>query len=189
MAHYIGIAGTHSTGKTTFTELLTRKATVAGLTVTRVGDIATQCQKEGFGILKDHTFESTLWIMTAVINAELKAGLQLDLVIVDRPIQDALGYLEAALISTKRQITAYEYEYLYTLARLHQRRYIANFKTQLDNTIALGPDRDKDLDFRILVDQTISTAHDVLGIDVLPLTEKEANLIVEKVLQSRQASG
>jgi tRNA uridine 5-carbamoylmethylation protein Kti12 len=183
MAHYIGITGTHSTGKTTFTDLLTEKAQAAGLSVIRVGDIATECRNEGFGILKDHTFESTLWIMTAVINAELKAGLEHDLVIVDRPVQDALGYLEAALVSTDRQLTTSERDYLYGLARLHVPRYIVNFKTTLDNSIALGEDRDPDRDFRTLVDQTISKANDALGIDARSLTESEATLAINKVLQ------
>lgn len=184
MAHYIGIAGTHSTGKTTFTQLLTEKALEAGLTVTRVGDIATECQKEGFGILKNHTFESTLWIMTAVINAELKAGLRHDLVIVDRPVQDALGYLEAALSSTNRQLSSRDREYLYGLARLHLPRYIANFKTVLDDNIALGPDRDEDREFRTLVDRTISQVHNELDINALQLTDEEATLLVGKISRS-----
>mgnify|MGYP003630470916 CR=1 FL=1 len=185
MAHYIGIAGAHSTGKTTFTALLTKKAEAAGLTVIRVGDIATECRDAGFGILKNHTFESTLWIITAVINAELKGGLKHDLVIVDRPVQDALGYLESALNATHRALSTDEHNYLYGLARFHVPRYSTNFKTTLDNTVALGDDRDPDREFRTLVDRTISKANETLGIDARPLTEDEATLAIEKAIQSR----
>jgi hypothetical protein len=187
MAHYIGITGTHSTGKTTFTALLTEKAKAAGLTVIRVGDIATECQDAGFSILKNHTFESTLWIMTSVIKAELESGLNKDLVLVDRPVQDALGYLEAALAATHRSLSTEERNYLFGLARFHVPRYIVNFKTTLDDNIALGDGRDSNREFRTLVDQTISKTNDALGIDARPLTESEATYAIAKVMQSRQS--
>ncbi|MEX3960473.1 hypothetical protein [Trinickia sp. EG282A] len=61
----IGITGTHSTGKSTFFEEVHELAQARGLKVGKVADVATRCREAGFPILKDHTFESTLWIMSS----------------------------------------------------------------------------------------------------------------------------
>ncbi len=108
MAQMIGITGTHSTGKSTFFEKVRKQAERRGLRVERVGDVATRCQAAGFPILRDHTFESTLWIIASVISSELEFALKCDLILVDRPVSDAIGYLEAALASTYRTITEAE---------------------------------------------------------------------------------
>lgn len=163
MATYIGIAGTHSTGKTTFVEEVFRAAKARGLSVETVGDTATRCRDAGFPILRDHTFESTLWIISSVIRAELEAGLRAQLVIVDRPVPDALGYLEAALCSTSRTITTQQRAYLYSLASHHLQRYSLLLKTELDESIPLGPERDPDLDFRREADRQIARALTELG--------------------------
>jgi hypothetical protein len=178
MTTYIGIAGTHSTGKTTFVQELCREASKLGLSVETVGDTATRCRDAGFPILRDHTFESTLWIIASVIRAELEAGLRAQLVIVDRPVPDALGYLEAALSSTSRTITAQQRAYLYSLARHHLPRYSLLLKTELDESIPLGPGRDADLDFRKEADRHIARALTELGANSLTpgLAETQARI-------------
>ena len=93
----LGVAGTHSTGKSTLVEALASALRERGLRVGRVADLATSARDLGFPILRDHTFESTLWIMTRGIAAELEAALRVDVVLVDRPALDALGYFWAAL--------------------------------------------------------------------------------------------
>lgn len=155
MAHFLGIAGTHSTGKSTFLKRLRGLLEADGCRVTVVGDKASECREAGFEILRQHTFESTLWIMTSVIQAELEAGLRSDFVLVDRPVPDAIGYLEAALETESRPISSMEREYLYSLARLHTSRYDVMLKTELDSTIRLGDGRDSDMVFRELVDSKI----------------------------------
>ncbi|NML43472.1 AAA family ATPase [Ramlibacter sp. G-1-2-2] len=158
MTIYLGIAGTHSTGKTTFVQNVLQLAREHQLSAAVVSDTATRCRDAGFPILKDHTFESTLWIMTSVVKAELEAGLRAELVIVDRPVPDALGYLEAALAATGRHVTSEERAYLYGLAAHHVKRYGLLLKTTLDETIPLGPDRDPDLGFRRAADRHIEAA-------------------------------
>lgn len=91
MAFKIGIAGTHSTGKTTFLNELEAKIRSLGLRVNRVSDIGSQAAEAGFPILRDHTLESTLWIMSQGVANELKAGLDCDVLLVDRPIPDAIS--------------------------------------------------------------------------------------------------
>jgi molybdopterin-guanine dinucleotide biosynthesis protein len=184
MAIYIGITGTHSTGKSTFVEQLRQLADQRGIRTVSISDKATDCRKRGFPILKDHSFESTLWIMVTVIQQELEEGLNADLVIVDRPVSDAIGYLEAALASTDRSVSNEEREYLYALAKNHSSRYALLFKTKLDESIPLGPERDPDLDFRREVDQQIGLVLEQLGLLSLDPLSDQATERIAKVLDA-----
>jgi len=189
MAQMIGITGTHSTGKSTFFEKVRQQAERRGLRVARVGDVATRCQAAGFPILSEHTFESTLWIIASVISSELEHALKCDLVLVDRPVSDAIGYLEAALALTHRTITEAERNYLYTLVKMHSSSYAMLFKTELDKTIPLGDDRDPDLDFRAAADEHITRSLKELRIPTLNPEAPESQCLVEdfldKILVSR----
>lgn len=164
MTTFIGIAGTHSTGKTTFVTQVQEEAGKLGIAVEVVRDTATRCQEAGFPILQNHTFESTLWIVASVIRAELEAGLKAKLVLVDRPVPDALGYLEAALHATGRAISQAQRDYLYVLAQHHAGRYALLLKTKLDESIPLGEGRDPNLEFRRDADRRISGVFRQLGV-------------------------
>jgi deoxyadenosine/deoxycytidine kinase len=167
MATFIGIAGTHSTGKSTLVKRVAEEAKNRGISVQVVSDTATKARDAGFPILKNHTFESTLWIMTSVIKAELEAALKADLVLVDRPVPDAMGYLDAALEATSRSITSDERAYLENLTKLHSSRYALLLKTRLDETIELGVDRDPDLIFRKEADRKIDSVLERLALPAL----------------------
>jgi molybdopterin-guanine dinucleotide biosynthesis protein len=164
MTYFIGITGTHSTGKSTFVEELRSSAAERGIRTSIISDKATDCRNHGFPILKDHTFESTLWIMVSVIKDELEKGLHADLVIVDRPVMDAIGYLEAALKSTGRVLVSEQRDYLYSLANQHSTHYSLLFKTKLDESIPLGQNRDSDLRFRREADLEISRVLEKLSV-------------------------
>lgn len=183
MTKYIAITGTHSTGKSTFVELICSIARARGLKVATVKDNASECAKAGFGILKDHTFQSTLWIMTTVIREEQSEGLGADLVIVDRPVSDAIGYLEAALVATGRDIPPADREYLYDLAKLHSPRYDLMFKSVLDESITLGPGRDPDLGYRKAVDQHIGTVLSGLEIATLNPSQDDDVAVVHRLIE------
>lgn len=182
MTLFIGIAGTHSTGKTSFVDAALQEAERCGLSVAVVSDTATRCREAGFPILRDHTFESTLWIMTSVIKAELEAGLKARLVLVDRPVPDALGYLEAALSATGRNISEEQRAYLYGLAEHHAKRYSLVLKTQLDESIPLGPDRDRDPDFRRSAGRQIDAVLARLGISCLDPNSDAAQERIRSIL-------
>lgn len=190
MAYFLGIAGTHSTGKSTFIEEVERQAESQGIVVRRISDTATKCRDIGLPILRDHTFESTLWIMVTVIKAEIEAGMGAELVLVDRPVIDALGYLEAALKATHRSITAQERDYLYGLAKLHNQRYALLLKTKLNDAIPLGPDRDLDLEFRRSAAQEIDQAFNYLNAASLDPnaagTSNQIQSIFDKILAERR---
>ncbi|MGO3891167.1 MAG: AAA family ATPase [Paenalcaligenes sp.] len=182
MTKFIAVTGTHSTGKSTFVKDLTTIAKKRGLRVGTVQNNASECAKSGFPILKDHTFSSTLWIMATVIRAEQHEGLNADLVIVDRPVSDAIGYLEAALTITGRNMSATDRSYLYALAKLHSSRYDLLFKTVLDESVPLGPGRDPDLNYRKAVDSRIDAALFQLGLQPLnPLNDGDRSQALELI--------
>lgn len=167
----VGIAGTHSTGKTTFVELLEDWLTKMDYRVIRVNDLAKDARDIGFPILRDHTFSSTLWIMTRCITLELEASLNADIVLVDRPVPDALGYLFAALESRNETLSHTEHCYLIDLVKHHSKTYNVIFKTVLDSSMPIGTNkpRDHDPEFRFLASSGIDKVFSELEIPFLPL--------------------
>jgi predicted ATPase len=174
-----GVAGTHSTGKSTLVEELSNSLRSQGLRVAKVSDTASQAQDLGFPILRKHTFTSTLWIMSHGISKELEAELNADVVLVDRPVPDALGYLWAALASRKETLTQADHEYLVNLARHHTRTYDMICRTALDTAIPLGPERDRDPDFRSEADKQIMAVFKELGVE--PRMVKAGEAVVEEL--------
>jgi hypothetical protein len=146
MAIKIAIAGTHSTGKTSFIESVQSKLREKGCTVKKVSDLATEARKHGFPILREHTFSSTLWIMTRCINLELEGSLSADMVLVDRPVHDAYGYLLAALKHRNESLTEDEMAYLESLVTHHARTYQFLFKTTIDETRPINSAKERDMD-------------------------------------------
>ncbi|ELI6446758.1 TPA: AAA family ATPase [Photobacterium damselae] len=184
MAIYIGIAGTHSTGKTTYLNELIKRATGMGIKVVRIGDFATNCRDSGLPILENHTFESTLWIIASVIKSEIEAGIDADLVLVDRPVIDAIGYLNAALEIQGREISLDEREYLESLVKFHSNRYDLILQTELDETIELGKGRPENNKFRKLAAVNISAAFNDLKIQYIPAQSEAAKTAEDNILKA-----
>ncbi|KUI98953.1 AAA family ATPase [Vibrio sp. MEBiC08052] len=188
MAKYIGIAGTHSTGKTTYFNELIKRAGDMGIKAVRIGDFATDCRNAGLPILEDHTFGSTLWIIASVIKSEIEAGIDADLVLVDRPVVDALGYLNAALEIQGREISLDQREYLESLVKFHSKRYDLILQTKLDETIELGEGRPENMKFRKLAAVNISAAFNDLKIRYIPAQSEAAKTAEGKILETIKAS-
>lgn len=186
----IAVAGTHSTGKTTFLSRLRRDLEQAGYTVAVVADLGEQAARHGFPILHWHTSESTLWIMTRGISLELQAGLHADVVLVDRPVPDALGYYRAALAHRGEVCPQPWADYLRQLAGHHIATYDLLLRTELDPSIPLGHDkpRDHDARFRMLADRAVGDVLSDLGIQYQPLapgTQDHASQLANRVVQAR----
>lgn len=171
MARFIAITGTHSTGKSTFLNSLEQALLEhnPSLRIARVADKASDCRDAGFPILRDHTVDSTLWIMASVIRAELEAAQSADVVLVDRPVSDALGYMEAAFHIRGEQVPPVGRRYLYAVARHHSCRYDQLVRTILDGGVPLGAGRDRDLGFRALVHEKLESVVAEIGADCLTL--------------------
>jgi hypothetical protein len=144
----IAVSGTHSTGKSTFIASIRDVLESRGVRVESVHYNAVDAQRIGFPILAEHTFGSTAWLMARAIELEEEAALKADVVLIDRPVSDALGYLLAALRHTGRALKAGQYERLVAICDAWAGEYDAMFLTLLDPTIPLGSGRDHDAVFR-----------------------------------------
>jgi hypothetical protein len=144
----IGVAGTHSTGKSSFLEALAPVLRQLGLAAITIGGLAERAKALGFPILADHTFDSTLWIMAEGMRQEAEASLRCNVILVDRPVPDALGYLLAALEVSGRKEDPRRIEELKAIARAHTGDYDVLILTSLDPSIPLGDGRDRNAQLR-----------------------------------------
>ncbi|WP_083742014.1 AAA family ATPase [Bradyrhizobium mercantei] len=179
----IGVTGTHSTGKTSFLDALERELVQINLRVRRLGNFASDAQKMGFPILRDHNYDSTLWIMTQCMRLEAEAALSTDVILVDRPVIDALGYLRAALHLTHRSIGDRRLDELTAIVRVHTPEYDRLIKTSLDKDIDLGVGRDQDEEFRETAASWIDRLVSDNAPDALTLTSSNQDTIVQDVVR------
>lgn len=178
----IGIAGTHSTGKSTFVARAAAEFEAKGLRVGRIGDLATKAREMGFPILTGHTYESTLWIMAEGMRQEAEALLRNDVVLVDRPVPDALGYLTAALDVSRRGIDEARLAELHGITAAHVARYDLLVLTVLDEGIPLGPDRDPDAVFRLAAARHVTAIVDRHRPQALRLTSGNADKVLGEAI-------
>lgn len=153
----IAIAGTHSTGKTTLMGRLEKELAARGFIPQYVHDSAANARDLGFPILRDHTFDSTAWMMAEAIRLETVASLSSDVILVDRPVPDALGYLVAALEVTGRTLEASRLKCLDAISTAWVGEYDLILMTELDASIPIGPGRDNDERFRVAAGKAIAS--------------------------------
>jgi hypothetical protein len=175
----IAVAGTHSTGKTSFLERLKTVLESTGLKVAYVHDSAEEARQNGFPILKDHTFESTSWLIGQAIRLEASAALKADVVLIDRPVPDALGYLLAALSVTNRTLERDKLKRLEAVSASWVGEYDLVFETELDPTIPLGPGRDGDQSFMIAAGTAITDMMNRIAPDRHRLRSDNVELSIE----------
>lgn len=169
----IGIAGTHSTGKSSLAVILKEKLESLGKKVGQIQGLATNAHEAGFPILTEHTIDSTLWIIASCMKQEAELSLASDVIIVDRPVPDAIGYLDAALEVSRRQVDANRLSMLKNIARIYSTEYGILVVTLLDSAQALGPGRDQDAKFRRVAGERI---HDFVSqFPSKPLTLSSSN--------------
>ena len=162
----IAVTGTHSTGKSTFLARLASGLRQLGLEVATVADLGEQAQQIGLPILHSHTYASTLWIMTRGISNEIATWPHSDVLLIDRPAPDALGYYLAALDYRTERPDPRLLGYLRGLAAGHAVHYDLIFRTTLDDSIPLGVDkvRNDNLRYRRLADRYIGRV--LLDLDI-----------------------
>jgi hypothetical protein len=162
----IAVTGAHSTGKSTFLARLARQLREHDLEVATVADLGEQAQQIGLPILHSHTYASTLWIMTRGISNEIGTWPHADVLLIDRPVPDALGYYLAALDYRDERPDPTLLGNLRTLAAQHAVHYDLIFRTELDHTVPLGSNkaRDDNTRYRRLADHHIAAVLHDLGI-------------------------
>ena len=128
-----------------------------GFAPATVHNSAVAARDLGFPILRDHTFEGTAWLMGETIRIETVASLSSDVILIDRPVPDALGYLRAALAVTGRTLAAGKLERLDAICSAWVGEYDLIFATELNPVIPIGPGRDDDDLFRAAAAEAIAT--------------------------------
>lgn len=179
----IGITGTHSTGKTTFLDALERELEHFNLRIRRLGNFASEAQALGFPILRKHTYESTLWIMAQCMRLEAEAALSADVILVDRPVIDAEGYLRAALQLTNRSIGERRLGELSAIVRGHTPEYDHLIKTSLDKKMELGAGRDQDPELREAAASWIDRLVSEIAPGALTLASDNQHTVVHDVVR------
>lgn len=158
----IAVAGTHSTGKSTFLTSVRTALEHRGARVESVHYSAVEAQSLGFPILADHTFDSTVWLMARTMGLEAEAALKAEVILIDRPVPDAFGYLLAALRYTRRSLEPGQYERLDAICKAWAGEYNLVFLTHMDPAIPLGAGRDPDPTFRSIAELAITEVIDGL---------------------------
>ena len=193
----VAVTGTHSTGKSTFLARLAHELRRKKVTVATVADLGEQAQRIGLPILGSHTSASTLWIMTRGISNEIEAWVHSDVILVDRPVPDALAYYRAALEYRNEVPDPAVMLQLESLALGHAGRYDLLFRTTLDPSIPLGDNKNRDTDavFRRLADRHVADVLAELGLvhEVLPVDGHDQALalaisVVDRHLAGEQSS-
>lgn len=168
----IAISGAHSTGKSTFLAHLAHELRRDGFEVASVADLGEQAQQLGLPILYNHTYVSTLWIITRGISNEVATWAHADILLVDRAVPDALGYYLAALAYRDEQPDPDVLAYLRALVIRHSTHYDLIYRTTLDRSIPVGSNkpRDENRRYRQLADHHVGQVLDELGIahELLP---------------------
>ncbi len=174
----IGIFGTHSTGKSSFLKKLEAELVNRGLSVKTLGGLAVEARDRGFPILANHTFESTLWMMARGISLELEHKTQ-DILLVDRPPVDALGYQLAAFEFRNEKLDTRRQAYLRELVAHHCLTYGCLIYSKATAPVTIDPEKPRDTDegFRSTVDrhlhQLAETIPQVLVLDGTTDTESK----------------
>lgn len=176
----IGIGGSHSTGKTTFLSKLKTRLKHTDLSICHVQDLATNARDLGFPILTKHTYDSTLWIMAEVMRRETEATLSSDVILIDRPVFDALGYFEAALEVSGRVPDMRQLKELRTISKAHLGAYDCVIGTELNPAIALGENRDENETFRLAAAYHIKAFLEKEAPDVLWLTSSNTDEMLDR---------
>jgi len=148
----IGVAGTHSTGKSTFCADLRKVLEVKGIRVQAIPSFGALAVEQGIPLLTQHTYDSTMWFVDRTLEAEHAACVNADVVLVDRPVMDAVAYWNAAVEYRGCDLAAHEVEAIGAVMMNYSRNYTTVLATKLDPSIALGPGRDTDSRYRASVD-------------------------------------
>ena len=167
MAVKLAIAGSHSTGKTSLLPDVESAAAAPKATGSREFPTSrSRLETVVFQFCANTHLQSTLWIMTRGITLELETEVKADVVLVDRPVADAMGYLSAALKHRSSRLTKPEEDYLRMLVKQHSATYQRIFKTTIDAKKPIDANKIRDMDprFRSEVDEALENVFIGFGI-------------------------
>ena len=167
----VAVTGAHSTGKSGFLARLTGSLRRDGAIVATVADLGEEALRLGLPILHSHTYASTLWIMTRGISLEVASWPHVDVLLVDRPVPDALAYYRAALDYRGELPVPSLLGPLRALAAHHSGHYDLILRTVIDTGLPLGREKQRDPEprYRRLADRYVGQVLDELSIPYVAL--------------------
>lgn len=185
MAIKLAVSGAHSTGKSTFLGKVKRILVGQGIEVAGVSNLAVECP---LPILRDHTPESTLWIVASGIAQEIAASKDAEVVLVDRPVLDAWAYLKTATRWSQFDLRSPQIRTLKGAIAPWLEQYDYWYQTQLEESAPIGTGKDRDVDpeyRRHVAAQMIEAVHE-FGCDPRELTfatlDEEAARIADEIV-------
>lgn len=163
---------------------LQSRLSVLEINIGRINDLALRARNLGFPILQKHTYNSTLWIMAEVLRQEAELSLSHDIILIDRPLSDAMGYLVAALAFSGRSLPRNQMEELESMVLKHSYSYNYLIATVLDPSIQLGDGRDDNIEFRAATAATISDQLEKWSLDHKKLSIHNREQCLEDLVNS-----
>lgn len=148
----LGVTGTHSTGKSTFCDDLKVSLECKGISVATIPSFGRLAVQQGIPLLTQHTYDSTMWFIDRTLEAQRTAADNAEVILVDRPIMDAVAYWNAAVEHRGTPAPMHQIDAINALITSQLPGYTTIVATRLDSSIALGPGRDTNLVFRQSVD-------------------------------------
>jgi hypothetical protein len=168
---YLGVAGTHHSGKTTIARRIEMELRGAGYSVARTSGIAKAAAGLGFPKMTAHTAASTEWIVASTAAAARAAGLQAEVVLVDRTPLDAIAYYRAALRRRGHDFDPRELRRLTAMATAASDLCLLHLVSVLDPAVPFSAEAEPrhapdyyDPAFRMLVDDELRAVIDVVGL-------------------------
>lgn len=152
MKLFVGVAGTHSTGKTTFCNELRQKLETHDIVVAMIPSFGKLAVELKIPLLHNHTYESTMWFIDKTIEAQDNTPHNSNVILVDRPVIDAFAYWKAAVEHRKHPVCEIELKKVHDVVKQQTPLYNYLLATELDHTIPIAANRNNDQDFRISVD-------------------------------------
>ncbi|MHC5716280.1 MAG: AAA family ATPase [Nostoc sp.] len=178
----IAVSGAHSTGKTTFLKQLSDKLVMLGWHPIIVTDLAVRCP---LPILRNHTPESALWIVTTQIAEEIAVAHHSSIVLVDRPVVDAWVYLMAVFNRTADSKANPAFHTLESTIKNWLPTYDIILTTRIEQSIPIENSKGRDLDpnYRLAIGEQMELAYKYFEVESRILLSSNAESELETIIE------
>jgi molybdopterin-guanine dinucleotide biosynthesis protein len=174
----VAVSGAHSTGKTTFLQRTAEILNDNGISSHIVTDLAIKCP---LPILRQHTVESTLWLVSTGLAEEIAAAHKSNVVLVDRPVLDAWAYWMAVLPNVETASVTPKFKTLESTIKNWLPTYDLIYQTQIDGSIPVEDNKGRELDesYRLEIGRQMKLASKEFKVKPRILTSTNAQREIE----------
>lgn len=174
----VAVSGAHSTGKTTFLNRTAEILNNDGISNFIVTDLAIRCP---LPILRQHTVESTLWLVATGIAEEIASAHKFNVVLVDRPVLDAWAYWMAVPPNIDIVSVTPKFKTLKNTIKNWLPTYDLIYQTRIDESIPVEDNKGRELDesYRLEIGRQMELASKEFKVEPRILTSTNAQREVE----------